>query len=133
MMKTPYLSIRLSREDSRPDALAQASTESKALQVSRQLNRESAKRWTISATVASNRRNLFDLTPGEEHQIATLVSGSRSQLTRFEHDLAIIEAAPVMLAYLTEVLAGGVEMPAISDDLRLRIERLVQLLDRSNR
>lgn len=96
------------------------------------ITRASAKRWTISGTVASNRRNLFDLTPGQEHQVATLVSGSRTQLGRFESDLAIIEAAPVMLAYLREVLSTGMAR-GISDDLKVQIESLIRRLDGSDR
>lgn len=88
-----------------------------------------AVRWAISGTVASNRRNLFDLTPGREHQVATLVAGSRTKLSRFERELAIIEAAPLMLQYLREVIALAGSIPRTGDrspdDLRQRIESLV--------
>jgi hypothetical protein len=91
------------------------------------------KSWFLSGTVASNRRNLFDLTPGDEHQVATLVSGSRSQLSRFENDLAMIEAAPLMLSYLRAVIANGTSTSSSGEGLRQRIRELIERLDRSDR
>lgn len=60
-----------------------------------------------TATVYTGRRNLFTVEPGNEHHIATLVSGSRTQLQRFDIDcdeivrgLAILDANDEMLTAL---------------------------------
>lgn len=42
--------------------------------------------YTATGTVYSDRRNLFDLRPGHEHHIGTLVSGSKSKLQRLDED-----------------------------------------------
>lgn len=49
--------------------------------------------YFATMTVHSNRRNIFCMKPGEERLVGTLVSGSRSQIQRFEDDCRrIVEA-----------------------------------------
>lgn len=63
--------------------------------------------YIATATVYTGRRNLFTLEPGSEHHIATLVSGSRTLLQRFDEDcdkivrvLAMLDADDEMLTAL---------------------------------
>lgn len=65
--------------------------------------------YVATATVHSNRRNLFLLAPGRERQIATLVAGSASKVARFDADcerivnaLAFYDASIAMLAAMLE-------------------------------
>lgn len=52
--------------------------------------------WQITETNASERRNLFSLTPGQETHLATIISGSRSKLDEFDHCVKLIECIPEM-------------------------------------
>lgn len=63
--------------------------------------------YFATSTVYTGRRDLFTLEPGHEHHIATLVSGSRTELQRFDIDcdkivrgLAMLDADAEMLAAL---------------------------------
>lgn len=63
--------------------------------------------FAATGTVFTGRRNLFSLEPGNEHHIGTLVSGSRTQLKRFDEDcdrivrgLAMLDAHDEMLTAL---------------------------------
>lgn len=67
-------------------------------------NHEYPKRvWLLSTTGLNNRRNLFDITPGSEHQIATIVSGSSQNQNRFNKSLELIAAAPKMHSQLQDM------------------------------
>lgn len=62
--------------------------------------------WQITDTVLSDRKNLFCMSPQQAFHIATIVSGSRSQLSRFEESLVLMRAAPEMYQVLETVLAA---------------------------
>ncbi|MCT9000702.1 hypothetical protein [Chelativorans intermedius] len=49
--------------------------------------------YVATATVYSNRRNLFLMKPGRERHIATLVSGSRTKIEQFDDDCELIVTA----------------------------------------
>jgi hypothetical protein len=59
--------------------------------------------WRITDTVYKDRKNLFCLAPKNEHHIGTIISGSSSNLERFERSLQIIKNAPEMLLQLQSV------------------------------
>jgi len=61
--------------------------------------------WHITDTVSSTRKNLFCMAPSDAHHIATIVSGSRSQISRFEESLVLIRAAPELFQQLSAVLS----------------------------
>ncbi|WP_442580062.1 hypothetical protein ACSBOB_32100 [Mesorhizobium sp. ASY16-5R] len=46
----------------------------------------SAGHYAVTYTVHSTRRNLFHFAPGQERQLATLVSGSRTRIAEFDAD-----------------------------------------------
>lgn len=74
--------------------------------------------WQITDTVLSDRKNLFCMSPQQAFHIATIVSGSRSQLSRFEESLALMRAAPEMYQVLETVLAAiRSANPTVSDVL----------------
>lgn len=63
--------------------------------------------YAATGTVYTGRRNLFALQPENERHIGTLVSGSRTQLQRFDEDcdrivrgLAMLDANDEMLTAL---------------------------------
>jgi hypothetical protein len=63
--------------------------------------------YAATGTVFTGRRNLFSLEAGNEHHIGTLISGSRTQLQRFDADcdriirgLAMLDANDEMLTAL---------------------------------
>ena len=62
--------------------------------------------WQITDTVLSDRKNLFCMSPQQAFHIATIVSGSWSQLSRFEESLVLMRAAPEMYQVLETVLAA---------------------------
>ena len=62
--------------------------------------------WQITDTVVSTRKNLFCMSETKGHHIATIVSGSRSQITRFEESLALIRSAPELYQLLAETLVA---------------------------
>ncbi len=59
--------------------------------------------WRITDTVFRDRKNLFCLAPNREHHIGTIISGSTSQLNRFEQNLQIIKNAPDMFLQLQTI------------------------------
>ena len=61
--------------------------------------------WRITDTVNSGRKNLFCFAPNREHHIATIISGSRSELERFEKALNLIREAPQMLQILEDLVS----------------------------
>jgi hypothetical protein len=65
--------------------------------------RSQVTRWKVEATVHADRKNLFAFA-GEHggYHVATLVSGSRSKLGRFDADARLIEKAPNLLALLKD-------------------------------
>lgn len=74
--------------------------------------------WQITDTVLSDRKNLFCMSPQQAFHIATIVSGSRSQLSRFEEGLALMRAAPEMYQVLETVLVSiRSSDPAVSNVL----------------
>jgi hypothetical protein len=89
--------------------------------------------WTITRTASPARRNLFDLTPHSEHQIATIVSGSNGQLDRFERSLRLIEAAPELRECLSQALSVLNDFEFVqhgsTKGLRNRIKALLETLD----
>ncbi|CAM5291304.1 hypothetical protein ATER59S_00544 [Aquamicrobium terrae] len=63
--------------------------------------------YIATGTVHTGRRNLFSLKPGSKHHIGTLISGSRTQIQRFDEDcdkiirgLAMLDANDEMLTAL---------------------------------
>jgi hypothetical protein len=60
--------------------------------------------WKVTPTVHTNRRNLFSLARQTECHIATIVSGSSSEIDRFDAYLSVIEASPDMLEVLLQTL-----------------------------
>lgn len=65
--------------------------------------------YVATATVHSNRRNLFLMERGKERHIVTLVGGSASKLALFDADcarivnaLAFYEASKAMLADMSD-------------------------------
>lgn len=62
--------------------------------------------YLATATVYTGRRNLFTLEPGNEHHIGTLVSGSRTQLQRFDIDCDKIVRGLAMLDANAEMLTA---------------------------
>lgn len=67
---------------------------------------QQAGHYFSTATVYSGRRNLSTLEPGNEHHIATLVSGSRTQLQRFDVDCDKIVRGLAMLDAYAEMLTA---------------------------
>ena len=63
-------------------------------------------RWEITDTVITTRKNLFSMQPGNTHHIATIVSGSRSKVARFEQSLVLIRSAPELYQTLTSALVA---------------------------
>jgi hypothetical protein len=61
--------------------------------------------WEVTDTVHPDRKNLFCMSPGREHHVGTIVSGSRSKLDRFEDEVRLISVAPQMRDVLQETLA----------------------------
>lgn len=60
--------------------------------------------WKSTITVHSDRMNLFELHPNHEFHIGTIVSGSKSEIPRFEHYVSLIEKTPMMRAMLIQVI-----------------------------
>ncbi len=60
--------------------------------------------WHITDTVESDRKNLFCLSPINSFHVATIVSGSRSKIDRFERSLSLIRTAPELYRMLQVVL-----------------------------
>ena len=90
--------------------------------------------WVLAETVQSSRCNLFDMTPGKEHQVATIISGSSTELLRFQQSLSLIRAAPRLHACLRETHQvldqyKFVQSPFIQE-LRQTIESLLLDIDR---
>ena len=56
--------------------------------------------WQITDTVSSVRKNLFCMSPTNAFHIATIVSGSRSKIERFESSLSLIRTAPELYQLL---------------------------------
>lgn len=71
----------------------------------RDLPRPGEGNWSITDTIVSDRKNLFWLDIERSFHVATLQSGSRTDLARFDASLALIEAAPTMFRALAEALA----------------------------
>ena len=59
--------------------------------------------WRATITVHSDRRNLFELHPNHEFHIGTIVSGSKSEIPRFDYYVSLIEKTPIMREILIEV------------------------------
>lgn len=62
--------------------------------------------WFISDTVFSDRKNLFCMAPAQEFHIGTFVSGSLSQLERFDAALSLIRRAPDMASALVDLVVA---------------------------
>ncbi|UCI30752.1 hypothetical protein [Mesorhizobium sp. B4-1-4] len=94
-------------------------------------NKLSIAPWCITDTVFSDRKNLFCLAPMREFHIGTLVSGSRSQLHRFESALPLIRHAPDLATTLKELVAV-VERTEVSDEMTkgtiAKAKRLLRLV-----
>ena len=73
--------------------------------------------WQITDTVLSDRKNLFCMNPDKAFHIATIVSGSKSQISRFEESLVLMRAAPEMYQVLEGVLAIIKSTDTASDEL----------------
>jgi hypothetical protein len=89
--------------------------------------------WKITPTVTSERVNLFCIGAGHQHHVATIISGSRRNLPRFDQSIALIEAAPHMEELLEETLAmlndfGFLQSPT-AQQLEKRISQLLDTLD----
>lgn len=87
--------------------------------------------WKLTSTVHGDRCNLFCLSPRNEYHIATIISGSKEQVDRFEACLKLIEAAPEMKEVLEGTLSllndfGFVQSPRA----KLTAESIRGLLDR---
>ena len=52
--------------------------------------------WEVTDTVYADRKNIFAFDPVVPYHVGTIISGSRSQLGRFDADVALIRAAPAM-------------------------------------
>jgi len=89
--------------------------------------------WSVTRTSSPTRRNLFDLTPNSEHQIATIVSGSRQHLERFDAQLALIEAAPQLRDCLRDALSLLDHLDVLQDRptalMRDRVQALLSRLE----
>lgn len=99
--------------------------------------------YAATGTVYTGRRNLFCLQPHHEHHIGTLISGSRTQLQRFDEDcdkivrrLAMLDAHLEMLAALEAFEALPVNKSwspaqiAARDMVRAVIERVRRRISR---
>jgi len=87
--------------------------------------------WCITDTVYSDRKNLFCLAPMKEFHIGTLVSGSRSQLTRFESALPLIRHAPdmaILLAEIVEAVDERTEAVGPATELLEKAKKLLHLV-----
>lgn len=87
--------------------------------------------WCVTDTVYSDRKNLFCLAPTNEFHIGTLVSGSRSQLARFESALPLIRHAPdmaILLAEIVEAVDGEIEEASPASELLKRAKKLIDLV-----
>lgn len=88
--------------------------------------------WVITDTVASDRKNLFCMSPERAFHIATIVSGSKSQLTRFEESLSMMRAAPEMYQALETALVAIKSIDASSDELGSMIGEIEATLARAS-
>jgi hypothetical protein len=87
--------------------------------------------WEITDTVITTRKNLFSMQPGNAHHIATIVSGSRSKVTRFEQSLVLIRAAPDLYQTLSATLEAirssspseGSSLAAVADEIEVVLAR----------
>jgi hypothetical protein len=83
-------------------------------------------KWQVTDTVLSDRKNLFCMSHDSGFHIATIVSGSRSQLNRFEDSLVLMRAAPEMyrtLQMVREVIESNRTQPSSSlDSIRATVE-----------
>lgn len=90
--------------------------------------------WKAIKTTGSNRVNLFSISRNSSHHIATVISGSLSQLERFDDSIAMMEASPKMVGLLNDTLEvlndfGFIQSP-YTQDLERRISSLLSNLSR---
>lgn len=90
--------------------------------------------WRVVKTTGSNRVNLFSISSGTSHHVATIISGSISQLDRFDESVAILEASPKMIGLLSDTLEvlndfGFVQSPHVQE-LEKKISTLLSGLIR---
>ena len=62
--------------------------------------------WQITDTVSSTRKNLFSVDRHRGYHVGTIISGSRSQIERFELSLSLIRVAPEMHYILSSVASS---------------------------
>ena len=77
--------------------------------------------WEVTDTVYADRKNIFTFEPAAPYHVGTIISGSRSQLGRFEADVALIRAAPAMQKAL------GCAVSLLRDDLVCGDAALIEL------
>lgn len=88
--------------------------------------------WVITDTVSSDRKNLFCMSPERAFHIATIVSGSKSHLARFEESLSLMRAAPEMYQALETALAVIKSIDPSSDELGSMIREIEATLARAS-
>jgi hypothetical protein len=86
--------------------------------------------WQITDTVLSDRKNLFCMNPDKAFHIATIVSGSKSQISRFEESLVLMRAAPEMyqvlegaLAVIRSVDTASAELVSVASKIEMTLAR----------
>jgi len=74
--------------------------------------------WQVRTTVSAARRDLYDVTPGAERLIASLVAAEDVSMERFEDAMGLLQAAPIMHATI-ELALKVLARPEYEDDATL--------------